>query len=87
MDKRDGAADLLVLERAEPTCLRGGVLLNPRSDGLDYQHIGETGDYCLSAGPQRLGFGSHEAQHTLNPLHVGELDASMQIILGRSLTS
>jgi hypothetical protein len=38
MDERDDAADLPVLQCAEPTCLSGGVLLNPRSDGLDYQN-------------------------------------------------
>ena len=69
MDERDRAADLLVPQRAEPAGLRRRILLDPGADGLDHQDVGEASDDRLAPGPQRPGFGGHEAQRALDPFH------------------
>jgi hypothetical protein len=47
-----------VLQGPEPSGLCRGVLLNPRSDGLDHQNVGEARDLRRSGsgGPKVLEF-------------------------------
>jgi hypothetical protein len=73
VDQRDSAPELPIPERAEPSRLRGGILLDPSPDGLDHEDVGEAGDDRLAPRPQLLDFGRHEAQRALDPLRLGRI--------------
>ena len=64
-------ADLLVPERAQPSRLRRGILRDPGTDGLDHEDVGEARDDGLAPGPQLPGFGRHDSQCALDPVHLG----------------
>jgi hypothetical protein len=60
-----------VLEGAEPAGAgsRGG--LDPGTDGLDDQDVGQAGDHGLAAGLQGSGLGSHQPEDGLHPAGPG----------------
>jgi len=68
MDQRQGTADLLVLQGAQPPRLRGGVAGHPGADRLQDQQVRQARDEHLAAGPQCRGFCGHQAQGMQPPL-------------------
>ena len=51
MDEGERAPHLPVAKCRKPPGLRGGIVLDPPTDGVNYEHIGETRDHGLSPGP------------------------------------
>ena len=70
MNQQQRAANLFVLQCAEPACLGSGVFGDPGSDGLDHKDVGKAGDERLAAGTQLLGFDRHQAERALDPVHL-----------------
>src|SRR5215218_3866818 len=64
------APNLLVAKRREPPGLRGGIVLDPFTNGVNYEHVGEARDHSLAPGPQLFRLRRHEAKCALNPLAV-----------------
>ena len=73
MDERHRAAYLSVAERAEPARPRGGVSLDPGSDRLDDEDVGQARHDRFAARSQLLGFGRHQPQDALHPVDLGRL--------------
>ncbi|MCY1443484.1 hypothetical protein D9M71_599030 [compost metagenome] len=68
MDQADGAADLAVLQGAEPAGLGRRITLDPGADGLDHQDVGQPRHHGFAAGAHGAGLVTHEAQGALQPV-------------------
>ena len=70
MDERERAADVPVLESAEPTRSRHRIALEPEANRLHDENVCKARDHRLAAGASLPGFGGHQPECCLHPLRL-----------------
>jgi hypothetical protein len=87
MDQPQRPTDLAVAQRADPSCVCSRVMMNPRSDRLNHQNVGETGNDRLSAGTQDRGGTKRDlrAEAARAPLSRRADGAALRLRIGESL--
>src|SRR5918993_3077956 len=75
MNQCERPADLLVLKGAQPAGARRRCRLDPGTDGLYDEDVGESRDHGLTAWPELPGLGRHEREDALHPGRPGSVGA------------